>query len=427
MSSRLLAHALSACVGTAMALQEATLSFATTKPDVITVKAGSSRTIGPDLLRAVAILLVMLVHLPLEATPYGLVTIRNYGWLGVDVFFVLSGYLIGTQLFKEIVETGGVDLKTFYLKRALRIFPAYFVVLALYAFVPLFRDTPNMQPLWRFATFTVNFGLDPRTGNAFTQAWTLSVEEQFYLVLPVLAMVFVGRLSVFASMVTLILLVAAGVVCRSLLWEGQIGVLIDDGRAREAFAVYLKDIYYPTYTRLDGLLFGVFLAAARFFKSDLYKRFLPPLIAIPLGSALIAIAIVLFTIRGPLEGTNLFLVFQAMPGAVAGFPLISAGIALLLGAALDGEQTLRNIPVPGVAAVATLSYSLYLTHKSVFSIDRALIGQENLTGLWGFAVYGVTSFAAAFLLWLVVERSFLLVRDRLLVSGRHRTQSASRG
>lgn len=134
------------------------------------IVATGSRMIGPDILRSLAILLVMLVHLPLNATPDALVAIREYGWLGVDIFFVLSGYLIGTQLFKEMARTGGVDFRSFYIRRAFRIFPAFFVVLALYALVPMVRDTPTMQPIWKFATFTVNLGFDPREGNAFSQA-----------------------------------------------------------------------------------------------------------------------------------------------------------------------------------------------------------------------------------------------------------------
>ncbi|AYM20333.1 hypothetical protein At15955_53480 (plasmid) [Agrobacterium tumefaciens] len=117
-----------------------------------------------------------------------LVTVHEYGWLGVDIFFVLSGYLIGTQLFKEISRTGAVDFKSFYLRRAFHIFPAFFVVLGLYALVPVLRDNPAMQPLWKFATFMVNLGFDPRVGNALSQAWTLTVEEQFYLVLPLLVL-----------------------------------------------------------------------------------------------------------------------------------------------------------------------------------------------------------------------------------------------
>ena len=99
------------------------------------VVATGTRMVGPDILRSLAILLVMLVHLPLNATPGLLVTVREYGWLGVDIFFVLSGYLIGTQLFKEITRTGAVDFKSFYLRRAFRIFPAFWVCLLVTAFI----------------------------------------------------------------------------------------------------------------------------------------------------------------------------------------------------------------------------------------------------------------------------------------------------
>lgn len=127
-------------------------------------------------------------------------------------------------------------------------------------------------------------------------------------------------------------------------------------------------------------MFGVILAAARFFKPELCKRYAPPRIALAVGVALVASAVVLFSIRGPLEGTNLFLVFQAQLGSVAGFPLVSVGIALILGAMLDLEQVLRRLPVPGAVVVATLSYSLYLTHKSAFHVDKLIFGEENLPG-----------------------------------------------
>lgn len=81
---------------------------------------------------------------------------------------------------------------------------------------------------------------------------------------------------------------------------------------------------------------------------------------------------------------------------------------------LDVEHILRRWPFPGAATVATLSYSLYLTHKSVFHIDRLVFGEGNLQGGFGFAVYLATSFAAATMLWFCVERTFLLLRDRVL-------------
>ncbi|WP_083593708.1 acyltransferase [Aurantimonas sp. 22II-16-19i] len=373
-----------------------------------------TRMAGPDILRSLAILLVMLVHLPLNATPGILVGVREYGWLGVDIFFVLSGYLIGTQLFKEIARSGTFDFKSFYLRRAFRIFPAFFVVLALYALFPVLRDNPTMQPLWKFATFTVNLGFDPREGNAFSQAWTLAVEEQFYLVLPLLVLLLYKRVSTGWILALAGMLTLGGIVLRYAIWDVQIGTLVAEGQFRPAFATFLRDVYYPTYTRLDGLLFGVVLAAARFFKPEFCRQYLPPRVTLPSGLAFVIAALICFVIRGPLAGQGIFPVFQAQLGAVAGFPLVSIGIALLFCAMLDLEGILKRWSVPGAALVAALSYSLYLTHKSVFHVMRLLVGEENLQGGVGFAAYLVASFAVAAVLWFCVELTFLRLRDRLL-------------
>jgi peptidoglycan/LPS O-acetylase OafA/YrhL len=372
------------------------------------------RMVGPDILRALAILLVMLVHLPLDATPGFLVGIREYGWLGVDVFFVLSGYLIGSQLFREIDRSGGVNLKAFYLRRAFRIFPAFFLVLGLYAVFPILRDAPTMQPIWKFATFTVNLGFDPRTGNAFSQAWTLAVEEQFYLVLPLLVLLTHRRVKAGWALSFAALLVAAGVVLRFAIWEARIEPLVAAAQYRPAFATYLQTIYYPTYTRLDGLVFGVLLAAARFFRPAHVRRLAPPMIAMPVGLGLVAAALMVMTDRGALAGPGLFPVFQAQAGATVGFPLISLGIALIFSALLDLDPVLARWKWPGVAGIATLSYSLYLTHKAVFHGVRQMFGEENLQGGPGLLILATASILVAALLYAAVERPFLSLRDRTM-------------
>jgi peptidoglycan/LPS O-acetylase OafA/YrhL len=376
-----------------------------------------SRAIGPDVLRAVAILLVMLVHLPVEATPSFLLGVRTYGWLGVDVFFVLSGFLIGIQMFKELSRTGRLDIKSFYIRRAIRIFPAFFTVLGLYALFPVLRDAPTMQPFWSFATFTVNFNFDPRVGRAFSQVWSLCVEEHFYLILPLLVVLLHRRINTKQALVAGAAAIIAGMILRYTLWETQVAVLVETGNFRDAFSVYLRDVYYPTYTRLDGLLFGVTLAGLRHFYADAYRRYAPPKVALPLGITFVATSLVLFSLRGPLEGANLFLVFQAQLGAVVGFPLVSLGIALILGAMLDLDDVMARWPFPGTASIATLAYSLYLSHKSVYHIDRVLFGEENLQGNLGFLIYIATSFAVAATLWYCVERTFLLIRDRVMRPG----------
>lgn len=364
--------------------------------------AAGTRALGPDILRALSILLVMLLHLPAEATPLPLAGIRPYGWLGVDIFFVLSGYLIGAQLMAEAARSNSIDFKSFYLRRAFRILPAFLVVLALYLFIPSLRDTPTMQSAWRLLTFTANFGLDPRDGKTFTEAWSLSVEGHFYLILPVLVLLLKRR----ATAVFLALLVAAIVIAgmglRFSIWQSQVGLPTEAHDYREAFAAYLRDIYYPTYNRLDGLTFGVVLAAIRLFRPLLWERYMPPYIALVIGSILATAAIMIFSGRGPFAETNLPLLLQPLPGAVAGFPLFSAGVALILGAMLDLQPKIGRWSLPAVTGIATLSYSLYLTHKGVYHLDRMIFGRENLQGLSGFVLYFATCFIVAATLWFLV-------------------------
>lgn len=317
-------------------------------------------------------------------------------------------------MFKEVSRTGRLDIKLFYIRRAFRIFPAFFAVLDLYAIFPVMRDAPTMQPFWSFATFTVNFNFDPRVGRAFSQAWSLCVEEHFYLILPLLVLLLYGRINTIQALAAAATAIIAGMILRYTLWETQVAVLVEAGNFKDAFSVYLRDVYYPTYTRLDGLLFGVTLAGLRHFYPDAYRRYAPPSIALPVGIAFVAIALVLFSLRGPLEGANLFLVFQAQLGSVVGFPLVSFGAALILGGMLDLDDVMTRWPIPGTASIATLAYSLYLSHKSVYHVDRLLFGEENLQGNLGFLIYLATSFAVALLLWYCVERTFLLLRDRVM-------------
>src|SRR5687768_7869255 len=91
---------------------------------------------GLDYLRALAITLVFLFHYRLFAHPAWVDDVCSFGWVGVDLFFVLSGYLIASHVFADI-KNDRFSSRVFFLKRALRILPAYWVVLALYFWVPV--------------------------------------------------------------------------------------------------------------------------------------------------------------------------------------------------------------------------------------------------------------------------------------------------
>src|SRR5258707_5204763 len=140
------------------------------------------RQTGLDLLRALAIVVVVICH----AAPFGFklpCRADRFGWIGVDLFFVLSGYLIGGQLLAPLARDQRINLGRFFTRRALRIMPAYFAVLAVYFLLPSWREYSEMsQPFWKFLVVVPNIAL--HGGTAFSHAWSLAVEDQFYLALP---------------------------------------------------------------------------------------------------------------------------------------------------------------------------------------------------------------------------------------------------
>lgn len=145
---------------------------------------GSQRLPGLDLVRALAIAWVMLYHASILWHVPGDSWIVRFGWMGVDLFFVLSGFLIAGQLLRPWARGAAPNYPRFITRRLLRTIPAYLVVLALYFRVPWLRDGLEIQPLWQFLTFTQNLFLDATPRKVFSHVWSLCVEEQFYLVFP---------------------------------------------------------------------------------------------------------------------------------------------------------------------------------------------------------------------------------------------------
>lgn len=365
--------------------------------------SATPRAVGPDLLRACAILLVLLQHLPKAAAAEWLILIKPHGWLGVDVFFVLSGYLIGGQLLRPIARGETPDLKRFWASRAFRILPAFLVILALYRLLPGFTDGEGIQPLWRFLTFTMNLGLDyTKTGN-FSSAWSLCVEEWFYLTLPLLVLAL--RLPIFRkagpwpTIVLAAAIVLGGMALRYSLWR-DLSTL-----AAPPAGLFQKVIYYPTWCRLDGLLMGVMLACARTFRPALWARLCPPWLAASAAVAIWVLAIWLIGDNG---------LILTLAGAIVVYPLFSLGCALMLSALLDLEPWLARQRPRGLAQLAALAYSLYLVHKPVYWAMHDWLGPEVLRGWTGLALYVLPVFAAATVLHVLVERPFLRLRDRVM-------------
>lgn len=359
-----------------------------------------ARLPGLDFWRAVAIVVTMLFHKGIDtAEAPALGQIARFGWMGVDLFFVLSGYLIAGQLFRSWREDGGFSLRGFYMRRAWRILPAYLVVLALYVTVPSVREAPHIRPLWEFLTFTENFRIDYTTTRAFSHVWSLCVEEHFYLVLPLLVL-WLRRSPGPRKAVALVLgVLLVGMVLRGWIWTQGLAPLrsLDE----EAFAIrYIETIYYPTTTRLDGLLVGVVLAAIQVFRPGWW--------AWAMGQGWRLFLVGLLLVGGAI---GLFQDRFSLPGAVLGFPLLSLGLGLLVASGLSEAFGLSRIRIPGADILATLAYSLYLTHKAVFHLNETWLGPLLERGtVWAFGIHAAVCLAVAMLLHVTVERPFLRLR-----------------
>jgi peptidoglycan/LPS O-acetylase OafA/YrhL len=351
---------------------------------------------GLDLLRALAIIVVVIYH----AALFGFKLpgrIDRFGWIGVDLFFVLSGYLIGGQLLAPLARGHTINLGRFLARRALRIMPAYFVVLAIYFLLPSWREYPDMsQPLWKFLLSVQNIAL--HGGTAFSHAWSLAVEDQFYLALPFLLLFLCRRPR--AAIIVPCLIVIGGIALRAFLAAQNPSV--EGGVSFRAFQAW---IYYPTWTRLDPLVFGVALAAIEKFQPQWWQRLMGTAIWLWLpGLALIAYALYLG------ESDRL-----TVAACVWQFPLIAIGMAALLICVVSPRSFLRRIAIPGAAFIASIAYSAYLMQKLVIHFVGQFCTRHNiaLTSPAALIVVELCVYAAATILFLVIERPFLQLRHRI--------------
>jgi len=362
------------------------------------------RAPGVDLLRALAITAVMLYHLSSHGIP--MPAFVEHGWMGVDLFFVLSGYLIGWQVLRAYAHGAaprwGPQWSDFMLGRALRILPAYYAVLALYVLLPAWREGGDLQPLWKFFTFTLNLVPEWERGLAYSHAWSLCVEEHFYMLLPLCVWLLARRARALAVGASFVGMVVGGMLLRAWLWHGHVAPHLDAGDAATAMRHFVAMVYNPTYARLDGLLIGVMLAAVRAFRPQWWTGLLRH------GRLLLALGTAILAGCTPIQPVS-------AAGAIALFPLVALGCACLLAGALSPDTWIGRRPLPGAGLLATLAFSLYLTHKQVYAwLDSALPGLGGQAPLLAFLAYGAASVLAASVLHLAVERPGLRLRERWL-------------
>jgi peptidoglycan/LPS O-acetylase OafA/YrhL len=365
---------------------------------------------GLDTLRSLAIVFVIIFHLldfgGDHTLPAWLEPIAQYGWIGVDLFFVLSGYLIGSQLLKPYAKGERPGLWGFYRNRLFRILPAYLVVLAAYYWIPKWSEFDEMSSPWRYLTFTFNLFLPSTSGLAFSHVWSLCVEEHFYLLLPLIVLVLMKKPSLRKAAVVAAGVLLFGIAVRSYF---VFHVLQAANRAGESWGrLYMARIYYPTYSRLDGLLAGVVLAAVRVFRPAWWKQIARRGHLLALAAAVL-VALAIWVTHDRFDSVT----GVAAVGDIVGFPMIALGLACVVASSMSENGVLSRWRIPGARLIATLAYTLYLTSKALIHVVDLCFPHLHEASMGGrLGVYAAFCLVTAGVLHLCVERPFLWLRDR---------------
>ncbi|MBS0414488.1 MAG: acyltransferase [Proteobacteria bacterium] len=336
-----------------------------------------------DGLRGVAIALVILSHAH--------VPLFDGAFFGVDVFFVLSGFLITSLLLIELQTEGRLDYWRFYRRRLLRLMPALLLFLAVYvAVAPLLWPgahdalTDALVSALYLADYGIAFFDQPAS---LLHMWSLSVEEHFYLIWPPLLALGVARCR------------------RGQLWR-VIAVLWVAATAWRVLCVAWDQAFYQVFFRFDtratGLLAGALLAALLHEQPDFIaraRRHLPSALWLPLAVPLL-----------------MGLGWDSSDALSWGMPAVE-GAAVVLLVAVQRQRGLiwRMLSAPALVKLGQLSYGVYLWHYPVVRWLRA-----ELPWPWVVLLGGAISLALAALSYYTIERWALRWRDRAPASARPR-------
>lgn len=378
-------------------------------------------------LRAISIIGIFIMHVSgfiiftkLEVHPIILRVLDNFTSF-VDLFFMLSGFLIYGILHREYFSNDKIQFSQFYWKRSLRIFPAYYFFL-LIMFIMFRTQITGLQNLpeldeiqqaflagmiekfksikWDFI-YICNY-----LGSAFPHTWTLAVEEQFYLILPFLLHFFIFKLKTRNRWLCLLVLYLIPTISRCILisWD------LADG------SFYQGYIYHAFHTRADSLIVGIMIYEIQLVLRSRQIQLKTKQIAL-----ILILALVLFCLNLANNWMN------GIPFLLNGFKynLSNISLGLFLFAALHGGPNLyrKFLEWPVFVPIARLSYGIYIWHIVIAGMGMAAFkGNSAPESLgWNFFITGGLlgfglSMCAALLSYAFIEAPFILIKNRFSAS-----------
>jgi peptidoglycan/LPS O-acetylase OafA/YrhL len=342
---------------------------------------------GLDGLRGTATLCVLAAHLEISWCPGA--------FLYMDMFFVMSAYLITSLLLKRWKKTGSVGFGTFYLRRVLRLFPANYAMILTFvvvAYVVLDGFRGHLKQAVVAATYISNWtrAFEVPIPGFLGHTWSLAVEEQFYLLWPVALTLLLRTIGLRMRLIVLILLLAFGFTA----WRSWLAT----------HGASIERLYNGTDMRGDALLIGcalgVAMALPQVRQSTALQR-AAKLLAVP---AFVALIVGGFT----MDQEN-----RAMYGGLS--LLFTLTSACLITALVLPEQTIPHyvFRLPPLVFLGRICYGLYIWHYPIYMVILFGFGITDPVSL---GVIGVPlTFAAAILSWRFIESPFLKAKDRISI------------
>jgi peptidoglycan/LPS O-acetylase OafA/YrhL len=345
-----------------------------------------------DILRALAVLLVFGSHK--EAFTLW----SRIGWIGVDLFFVLSGFLVSGLLFKEYIKFSRINPKRFLVRRGLKIYPAFYVFLL----VSLLVKAVFSVEIPVRSVLSETFFLQNYVPGLWAHTWSLAVEEHFYLLL--IAAFFVAQRQKREDK-------------GAFRWLPHITILISllilSARIFTSYYIQPRELLthsFPTHLRLDSLLFGVLLSYYDHFQHDSFLAFIARR------------TMPILTVSCLFVSTCLFIDQQSFFMTTIGLTLLYLGFGGLVVISLYGNLVIPNVigkfwnPVASaLARVGFYSYSIYLWHVIIGTWGILLVRRllhRTIDERLEFLLYAVASIICGIIMAKLIEQPVLKLRNR---------------
>ena len=358
---------------------------------------------GLDGLRGIAIILVMLFHF--ELYDFGEIGL-GVGWVGVQLFFVLSGFLITRILLADRAHTLSAYLKKFYWRRSLRIFPLYYAYLLVLSLAFLFLNFPptlGEKAPWLYS-YTYNYTrLSPAWTHSifFTHLWSLSVEEQFYLLWPLFIFFVRGR-ALKLALLTIIVFMPV--------FRGVLAAYLQQQTALDSRAVG-EAVYWFTLSHFDAFATGGAVAVFR-----LGERIRRPGLLCTAGAVVVVLVglvnLLVLPHAIPLELSSLGYPIALLENGqhIWSYSLLNGFFAaLILWVSVASPKLLRASPL---VAVGKVSYGMYVFHWGLLGAFNQVIGTRLNSSALSFIVYFGVVYAVSWVSYRFFEQHFLKLKNR---------------